>query len=68
MFRTTEWLQSNQQIEGEEEILTGICHGKAIPQFDHVHLRHQFGDVLVVREGEAKNLIFVRFGGEQSSC
>lgn len=51
-----------------EIILTGICHGEAIPHLDHIHLRHQFGDVLVVREGETKNLIFVRFGWEQSSC
>lgn len=52
----------------DEVLLTGICHGEAIPHFDHIHLRHQFGDVLVLREGETKNLIFVRFCWEQSSC
>lgn len=59
-----------QQTESasSEIILTGICHGEAIPHLDHIHLRHQFGDVLVVREGETKNLIFVRFDREQSSC
>lgn len=50
------------------EILTGICHGEAVPHHDHIHLRHQFGDVLVVREGEPKNLIFVGSAWEQSSC
>lgn len=51
-----------------EATLTCICHGEAVPHLDHIHLRHQFGDVLVVRQGEAKHLIFVRFGWEQSSC
>lgn len=58
----------HQFFFSNEIILTGICHGEAIPHLDHIHLRHQFGDVLVVREGEPKNLIFVRFGWEQSSC
>lgn len=49
-------------------ILTSICHGEAVSHFNHIHLRHQFGDVLVVREGETKNLIFVRFGWEQPPC
>lgn len=49
-------------------ILTSICHGEAVSHFNHIHLRHQFGDVLVVREGETKNLIFVRLGWEQPPC
>lgn len=51
-----------------DRLLTGICHGEAISHYDHIHMRHQFGDVLVVREGEPEHLIFVRNVGEQSSC
>lgn len=29
-------------------VLTSICHGEAISQFDHIHLRNQFRDILVM--------------------
>ena len=47
-----------------ETVLTCICHWEAVPHLDHIHLRHQFGDFLVVREREPKNLIFVWFDRE----
>lgn len=60
--------EQTAQTRQQGAILTGVCHGEAVPHLNHIHLRHQFGDVLVVREGEAKNLIFVRFGREQAPC
>lgn len=45
-------------------VLTSISHGEAIPQFDHIHLRNQFRDILVMRERKPKHLIFVGFGWE----
>jgi hypothetical protein len=48
--------------------LTSICHGEATAHVHHVHLRHELGDVVVMREGEAEHLIFVRAGGEEPAC
>ena len=48
--------------------LTGVGHGEAAPCVHHVHLWHQFGDVLMLSQGEAKHLILMGAGGEQASC
>lgn len=48
--------------------LTCVCHGKAAPRVHHIHLWYQFRDILMSRKRKSKNLIFVRPGGEQSSC
>lgn len=48
--------------------LTGVGHGEAAAGIHHVHLRHQLGDVLMLRQSEAKHLVLVRAGGEKASC
>lgn len=48
--------------------LTGVGHGEAAPRVHHVHLWHQFGDVLVLCQGKAKHLILMGAGRKEASC
>lgn len=48
--------------------LTGVCHGEAAARVHHVHLWHQFGDVLVLSQSKTKHLILMGTSGEKASC
>lgn len=48
--------------------LTCIGHGEAAGRVHHVHLRHQFGNILVLGQSKAKDLVLVGAGGEKASC
>lgn len=52
----------------KQAVLTGVSHGEAVSHLDHVHLRDQFGNILVVRERKPEHFIFVRIGREQPTC
>lgn len=48
--------------------LTCIGHGEAAGRVHHVHLWHQFGNILVLGQSKAEHLVLVGAGGEKASC